>query len=47
MDITIVIADKTKLCQISFFLGHLAEFVSLGLLEFSVYENKFSRVITC
>lgn len=44
MDITIVIADKTKLCQISFFYGHLAEFVSL---EFSVYENKFSRVITC
>lgn len=27
--------------------GDLAEFVSLGLLEFSVYENKFSRVITC
>lgn len=47
MDITIVIADKTKLCQISIFLGHLAEFVSLECLEFSVYENKFSRVITC
>lgn len=47
MGITIIIADKIKLCQISFFLGHLAEFVSLECLEFSVYENKFSRVITC
>jgi len=32
MDITIVIADKTKLCQISIFLGHLAEFISKELL---------------
>lgn len=43
MGITIIIADKIKLCQISF-LGHLAEFVSLGIC---IYENKFSRVITC
>ena len=32
MDITIVIADKIKLCQISIFLGHLAEFISKELL---------------
>lgn len=32
MGITIIIADKIKLCQISFFLGHLAEFVSLGIV---------------